>query len=700
MRRPLKHNRNMGPQAASRRGSALVLALMVVAFVSSLGAGYLMLSRALASKHKVTQEVTKAFYLAEAGLAEAFHAVRMGRTGQLGSLEQPAVYGPGLVWVDATESADGHVELHSTAIVGTTRSSLAFVVEPVDLSLGFFSDEDLVIESVLLADGFDSEIGDYSVQISGQELIVDPTYTWLMIDETNNILFYEGNFFRFLAMDGYTFTWDEDFPYEEALALERASRGQLDFSGFIREEAGYDPWASAEYLAIVAALSAKPYVAVEGETGEVITSELGPTTGDSGLIGSNGDVLFEDPDAVIEIFGDVRTGPASATSGPARVTGDWTSRGEAVDLPPVEVPDVRLAPPILHDGLLPLLISPGTSGFKSLEVATDAELILRGPATVVIGNLTLQPGASLELDTRDGDVALYITGGLDLQAGSFVTTPADAPDQLTVQVGAIPSNAIAAPVQLNASASFHGTIYSPDSAVHVGGSFEVYGSIAARQLTIGAGARLHFDDTGFEDSPIPRVISWKVLEVPAAIKGHGDIMRMLGLGRQDLRAMTDAHDLASVTISVVFLDHGGIQRVFSGSEADLDWDTVAEVIRVERDPMRTRRESELDSPNSEPSGSASDSNEDVDQDNDGISSIPTGARAGVASAISDRDGLIAKAIEDRLLTGPAPFLPLSQEEWGAIEAIPNTTAPKQLDDLRTNDIFAGGTGGVADVESL
>ena len=143
--------------ATNQRGSALVLALLVVMLVAMLGGGLLQLTSAVSRRQSASVEQTKAFYLAEAGLAEAFQAVRVGRTGQIGSEVAPARYGNGLIWVDATETADGLVRLESTGMVGRGRSTLAFIVEPVELSLGFFSDEDLLIESAILLDGYDSE---------------------------------------------------------------------------------------------------------------------------------------------------------------------------------------------------------------------------------------------------------------------------------------------------------------------------------------------------------------------------------------------------------------------------------------------------------------------------------------------------------------------------------------------------------------
>jgi len=656
------------------------MALIVVLIVSSLGAGYLLLIRSVSRKGTASLEISQSFYLAEAGLAEAFHAVRIGRSGQLGSETEPALYGNGLLWVDAITTPDGHVDLRSTAAVGTARSSLALVVEPTEVSLGFFSDEDMVIESVLMTDGYDSGAGSYEGQVAGDELEIDPSYPYLMIDETNGIMFYEGLFYRFVGMDGNTFTYDETMNIDQALAMAEELGTGLEFNGFVSGDGtdGYDAWATDEYHAIIDFLTSLPYQAGADEGGDPIESVLGPTTGDGGLLGSNGNVLFAAPDETVEVFGDIESGPNSSThSGTGVVVaGDWTTRGETVDLPPVTVPEVDRAGSVSHDGLLPFLISPGCCGFASVNITADAQLVIRGPATVVIDRLTLAPGASLELDTRNGAVSLYITEALDLQPGSIVSTPGETPDELAVQVGPIPTRRNAgAPVKLQATAQFYGTIYSPGTDVYVGSDFEVFGAIAARKLTIAAGARLHFDAQGAGDSPIPRVVSWKIVETPDVMKNRGDIFRMLELNRSELLPLTESHDLAAVTIELRYLDKSGIERVYAGSEADLDWGQVAEVLNVDRDSGLGAGE------------------DDQGQDEDGV--IPTGIRPGMQTKIDARtEGGFPNGGSVFVDTVIANYLPLSAEEWSAIYDIPHELDSAEMTRLREADIAACGTGGL------
>ncbi|MEM8712192.1 MAG: hypothetical protein AAGG01_14680 [Planctomycetota bacterium] len=70
---------------ATRGGFALVLSLVLVTVVTGLCVGFVQMAASTAGAQTGSVDQMRAFYLAEAGLAEGFHAVRMGRTGQLGT---------------------------------------------------------------------------------------------------------------------------------------------------------------------------------------------------------------------------------------------------------------------------------------------------------------------------------------------------------------------------------------------------------------------------------------------------------------------------------------------------------------------------------------------------------------------------------------------------------------------------------------
>ena len=649
---------------SSERGAALVFALLAIMVTSALGASYLVVSGSLARRSTAAIESDKAFYLAEAGLAEAFHAVRMGYTGQLASEMAPATFGSGYLWVDSKKLTGDQVELRSTALVGATRSSLAYVIEPEILSLGFFSDEDLVVESVVMLDGFDSSEGAYTGQVTGEQLVLDPDDPTLVLDSQNKLAFYQGLFYRYQNLSGETISYDRTLDVSAVPEFAE----NFDFSPFLT---GRGDLQGPAYQAVVDHFASLPYEISGSAEGEVIPSQLGPTTGSGALVGSNGEVVFQGTGS--EVFGNVVSGPMSETEvgEGVQLSGDWNSRAASIALPEVQVPDVALQAPVVHDDFLPMLVSSGTSGFSSIEVASNAQLVVRGPATVVIGSLTLQPGAELELDTRGGEVSLYITQGLDFAEGGLVTTPGE-PDEFSIQVDAIPT-VDRVPVQLRSSAQFYGTIYAPDTEVTVGKDFEVFGAITARKLTLEAGARLHYDHGGAQASAIPRLISWKVVEVPRAVNRRIDVVKLLSLEHDQLPPLEDAHSLAGVNLNVTYVTDGGVTETYSGAEEGFDWDRVAKVIDVHRET-----EKEVSDPGQDTGGGM----ETMMVRPDIRSLFDTVEVTGFFA----QGGIFLSMISDKL--------PLTKDEWMEFDTLPSGMSQQNLEELRSRDIEAGGTGGL------
>lgn len=666
--------------ARARRGSALVLALGVVIILSSLGAAFLVVTRTASKRQGSETQHLQAFYLAEAGLAESFQALRIGRSGQVGSEASPAEYGDGLLWVDATATADDQVRLTSTALYGSGRASLALVVEPVDTPLGFFSDEELVVDSVLLVDGFDSGEATYEEEIVALFSLRDYALDLAAIvgrDVVDKYLSVDDP--RAAQQLAVMAAFDEQQTAE--LVSIHPDLHAAYIAGTLFPESVLAPTfgtgtvvLSPDYVAIdsdAAALDSDPLLVtdstMEPTSGAVSTSEttVSPTalpteyTDSGGMISSNGSIIFSAASAgQVAIQGDVVPGPDGVVQGltEGSVTGNTQPRTTLVDLPAVEVPTVAMAAAVRHEDLLPMLVSPGTSGHAGIEVAADAELILRGPATVVIGTLVLEPGAVLTLDTRDGPVELYVTGGMDLQEGSVVTTSSDYPDELTIQVDAIPTGPDGAPVKLDATSQFHGTIYAPETEVHVGTYFEVFGGIVARKLDIGPGARLHFDNTEYEGSPIPRLVAWRIMEIPASVRNNlGNPYSVLGVAPGDPLTLSEAHDLASVELNLTYEDASGAERSYAGTEDQFDWSLVAKVLKVERESASTT---------SDPTDTTT---VDPVEPEDPLApdEIAPGVRIVVHAAISGYPSLMnAKDLVDLLI----PLSPLSPEEWSKVDA--------------------------------
>lgn len=120
---------SLPPAPNSRRGSALAVTLMMVTLLAMLGAGVVQLGAATLGKQTANLARTRALYIAEAGLSEAYLAVAQGRSGMIGSPEQPAAYGGGVYWVEATPSGENEVGLECHALYDSGRFSLGASVK-------------------------------------------------------------------------------------------------------------------------------------------------------------------------------------------------------------------------------------------------------------------------------------------------------------------------------------------------------------------------------------------------------------------------------------------------------------------------------------------------------------------------------------------------------------------------------------------
>lgn len=156
----------------SRAGSALVAALGVVALLAVLSVAYLNSSLSRSSEGAVSADSKRAFYIAEAGLSEAYQGLRIGKSGNVGSDLVPARFGNGVFWVVAEHMGSGRLALKSTGLCGRGRAALSIVVENTGESiaaLGVFTGQSMTVRPGCLLDSFDSRLGTYDEQGSGSE---------------------------------------------------------------------------------------------------------------------------------------------------------------------------------------------------------------------------------------------------------------------------------------------------------------------------------------------------------------------------------------------------------------------------------------------------------------------------------------------------------------------------------------------------
>src|SRR5258705_1896519 len=95
----------------SRAGSALVMAVILLGTLVVLSTTFLRLGLGVSKQHNSSLDDTRAFYVAEAGIAEAGAAIIAGKSGNVGTAAAPPSFGHGGVWGAATEPRGGDYPL-------------------------------------------------------------------------------------------------------------------------------------------------------------------------------------------------------------------------------------------------------------------------------------------------------------------------------------------------------------------------------------------------------------------------------------------------------------------------------------------------------------------------------------------------------------------------------------------------------------
>lgn len=589
-----------------QRGAALVLSLVLVMVCAALGAAFLQVASSTAQRQSHEVRQTQAFYLAEAGLAEGFMAVRMGRTGAVGSEELPARYGHGEIFVESVHTSDGRVFLRSSAERERSGAVLGLIVEPPPPVLGFFAHEDLVIENVLLVDGFDSTERSYAEEVRAIQEAAPPAEDAALdpadVPEFKSARAHAATFADAMTRERIESMFDNQVTDYLGIEIVPENLDQLmgvEFGWSLthapidaRDDLGDDHWQLFVANLRPMYLAYKLGVLFEGQSRQV-AAPAGPGPLDSGwfdtpvtdpgrlenhtlrggLIGSNGDVHFVGDAAGSEIHGSVVPGVDGAVLGASADTASGSTAPRAL---PAELDEV-VVPALSSDGDrqivggIPEIISGAAVRYDSLTVGPSEDLVLRGPVTLVVDHLAVSDDALVTLDTTYGEVDLYVTDSMSLSPTSVLETTASTSDRVTIHgVSDAPAGST---LDLSASSRFHGTVYAPASEVRVGSNFEVFGGIVARRLSIAAGARLHFDDPSYDgESRIPFQESWKILELPEVPRGGiptrpDPSSRKLGM----------AHDVAEVELEIRYLDAGGAEQVYAGVESGFDYSLVAEV---------------------------------------------------------------------------------------------------------------------------
>jgi hypothetical protein len=137
-----------GSLRGRRRGSALLASLAVVIGVGALTAVSLQLQTSRLSRLQTENDKKRAFYLAEAVLAEAVLSLQHDGSGNIASEAAPAAFGDGFVFAETTEDEAGLLHVDAYGIQGRARQRLTRVLEKEFKPLsreGFYGRETLIV---------------------------------------------------------------------------------------------------------------------------------------------------------------------------------------------------------------------------------------------------------------------------------------------------------------------------------------------------------------------------------------------------------------------------------------------------------------------------------------------------------------------------------------------------------------------------
>jgi hypothetical protein len=184
-----------------------------------------------------------------------------------------------------------------------------------------------------------------------------------------------------------------------------------------------------------------------------------------------------------QITGNATAKTTVSKSGSATVGGITTNNAPA---PTIVLPPVSACSPFSPNS--------GISGTYSYNAATG-DLTLSGAniATLANGsycfrNLTLTNSAQLRVN---GPVVIRLTGKLDAGGATRVNNTTNIPSNLRVLSSYSGTNG----VNVTNSSNVVLVLYAPNTNASLSGTTQLFGTVAAKTITIGNGGAIHYDTT-------------------------------------------------------------------------------------------------------------------------------------------------------------------------------------------------------------
>jgi len=384
------------------------------------------------------------------------------------------------------------------------------------------------------------------------------------------------------ALLGDGFFWVE----AEELADEKVELTSVGMSGRARAQLSIVVQKGTHTLLDMGFFSTDDLMVEPGVTIDSYDSSKGEydssTAGRARLISNKAVMVSGTADDPTFINGDVVAGPKDAveTSGRVTISGQELVSPFEVEVPTLPTPRVEYEREVVVDSPYPYVASPMVIGLEGLTVKADSEVTLQGPSVLVVRDLLIEPGATLNFDGSGGAIFLYVEESMDLQTGSTVTTTTMDPTRSIVFVNQETRGTAA----LRSDAQFHGVVYAPNTALSIADSFEVFGSVGAFRLVLEGPVKLHFDHVLVDfaqELRKPRLDSWKIDELTLPAGKSSDPFVRMGLDRAALKAPSLARE--DQELDVTYLDAAGHTQTYSGLESGFDWADADVLVGGERD---------------------------------------------------------------------------------------------------------------------
>lgn len=251
---------------------------------------------------------------------------------------------------------------------------------------------------------------------------------------------------------------------------------------------------------------------------------------DAMYAGSNGDIgsnaaLTLDHDATV--WGDATGGPAAGTTvlGSAVVSGTTSALASTVELPHVELP--RFAEFGAWDVNAEATLPASDRSYSALTVSADQTLHVVGPARLVVSDLVVESGGSIEIDSSSGPVEIWVAHGFSLGShASIAPLNAHARDFALNLLG----DNVADPdgeegpdaFEFGSGSKLVAMVHAPHAELEFDGDFELFGALLALSAEFRGDTRVHFDEDLLAATaaaqPLFETVCWRDLPyvLPAA----------------------------------------------------------------------------------------------------------------------------------------------------------------------------------------